>query len=197
VVTVSRDHGSGGGEIARRLATRLGVRLFDKDLFKAIVEDAQIETYLLQQLDEHVQKRTTEWVHTLLTGHGAFKEDYRRHLVNVVLGIAEIGGVIVGRGANHILNQRNLFRLRVVGSPEVCARRVAERDGLEFEEALRVVEKVNAERETFVRLLFRRDVSDASCHDLVVNTDRLGLDDCVELAAATMERMELLKPAEA
>jgi cytidylate kinase len=103
-----------------------------------------------------------------------------------VLGISQTGGVILGRGANFILRDQQQFRLRVVGSLDVCAGRVAKRKGIDLVEARRRVAEVNSQRAAFVRDFLGADTTRPEAYDLVVNTDRLSVDAIVEMVMLAM-----------
>src|SRR5690606_33597280 len=111
-----------------------------------VASDARVPRYLMERLDEQAASAWDDWTHSLITGKAASKDDYRRHLVNVVLGIARAGGVIVGRGAHLILDEKHVFRVRITGSPEKCAQEIARRKHLTMEEARKDVLRVNRER---------------------------------------------------
>ncbi len=187
VVTVARDFGSGGKLIAEQLAQRLGVRCFDREVIDAIARDAKVDKYLMERLDEHVRSTFNDWAHTVISGKNAFKEDYHRHLVNVIIGIAHLGGVIVGRGAHLILDPKNTFRVRIVGSCECCAERVAASKGLSNEAARTLVQHVNHERNEFIKRTFNCEWHELGHYDLVLNTDRFSQEQCVALIVAAME----------
>lgn len=72
-----------------------------------------------------------------------------------------------------VLSTSTALRVRITGSPEICARRVAAAEGLSYEVALEKVREVNHNRGKFVWDLFHVRTSEASNFDLVVNTDRL------------------------
>lgn len=173
VVTVSRDPGAGGCEIASRLGQALGVEVWDREILEAVAERANAEPELMAKLDDRVRTGMETWIYNLFSGQNAFMASYRHHLVNVVLAIAGHGGIIIGRGAHLILANRPVFRLRVVGSDDACARRLASRgQGMDYDAALAEVGKIKKEREDFMRDAFQRDVDESVRFDLVLNTDK-------------------------
>jgi hypothetical protein len=174
VVTLSRDLGAGGAEVARRLGERLKVEVWDRRLLDAVAESTQVSAELLGELDERVRNRKDSWIYNLLSNQSAFLTTYRHHLVNVSLALAQTGGVIVGRGVHLILANRRAFRVRLVGSEEVCADRVAARDGSTAEAALQRVRAVNRERDDFLQSTFGHHLDEAVRFDLVLNTDKFG-----------------------
>jgi len=144
VVTLSRDYGSGGREIAQQLAKHLAVPVYDKELLDAVVERSGADPRLLAQLDEKTRGFWDSWIVSMLSGENVLDDNYRRHLVKVVLGIFNTGkgGVIIGRGAHLVLAQQNVFRVRIIASPETCAERVARKRQISQEEARKEVARV-------------------------------------------------------
>jgi len=175
VVTLSRDYGSGGREIAQQLAKRLAVPVFDKELLDAVVERSGADPRLLAQLDEKTRGFWDSWIVSMLSGENVLDDNYRRHLVKVVLGIFNTGkgGVIIGRGAHLVLAQQNVFRVRVIASPETCAERVARKRQISQEEARKEVARVNEGRSKFVWDVFKKRLNDPTAFDLAINTDHL------------------------
>lgn len=173
VVTLSRDAGSGGDEIAQRLAKALGVPVYDRQILDAVAEHAKVDAGLMQRLDEKGADLRDAWAYALLSGQSAHMTNYRHHLVNVVLLLATTGGIIMGRGGHVILHSRDVFRLRVVGGMQKCTERVALAEGLDHEAARRRVQQVNAERDSALYNLFKHHLGEAHLFDLVLNTDKL------------------------
>lgn len=188
VVALSRDYGAGGDEIAQQLSARLGVELFDRQILERVAEESHIDTQQMSQLDDKAGvDKVTSWIRGLFSNSTAYPESYRYHLVNVVLGICQSGGVILGRGAHIILATRPAFRIRIVGSQENCAERVAAHEGLSMDEARAKVSKVNAERDDYLYNMFKRHLHDAGLFDMVINTDKFpDLETVVELILVAM-----------
>ncbi|HUX63101.1 cytidylate kinase-like family protein [Sulfuricella sp.] len=175
VVTLSRDYGSGGREIAQQLAKHLAVPVYDKELLDAVVERSGADPHLLAQLDEKTRGFWDSWIVSMLSGENVLDDNYRRHLVKVVLGIFNTGkgGVIIGRGAHLILAQQNVFRVRIIASPETCAERVAHKRQISLEEARKEVARVNGDRAKFIWDVFKKRLNEPAAFDLTINTDHL------------------------
>jgi len=194
IVTLSRNHGSGGEEIALQLAQRLQVPCYDKELLNALIREAHMDRSLMERLDERISPVAEEWLFGLLSGRGVANEDYRRYLRRVVFKILKQGGVIVGRGA-HLLPAKNKpFRLRIVGSLQNCAQRLAQEKGLPLAEALKEVEAINSQRAEFIRRQFGGDINDPAAFDLILNTDNLAVPQAVEVALFAMKQAGLNLP---
>jgi hypothetical protein len=186
VVTVSRTYGSLGRVVAETLAARLGVRCCDREILEGVARRAQVDVELVERLDERVKAIKGDWWRAFVTGKSLSRDAYLGYLVKVVLAISQTGGVILGRGANFILRDQQQFRLRVVGSRDVCAARIAKRKGIALVEAGRRVTEVNSQRAAFVRDFLGGDTSRPEAYDLVVNTDRLSVDTIVEMVMLAM-----------
>jgi hypothetical protein len=171
VVALSRSYGSGGEEIGRALSKRLQVGYFDKEILNQIVSQSGGDKYLLEKLDETVKNRWDAWILSFLSGDNVLNENYERLLINVMLGMLDTGGVIMGRGAHLILAQHEIIRVRIIGSPEVCAKRVMENEGLTLAEARKKVDEMNHQRGKFVWDYWKHRLSDPTEFDLVINTD--------------------------
>lgn len=187
VVALSRGYGSGGEEIGRELAKRLQIGFFDKELLNEIVAQSGGDKYLMEQLDEKVKNRWDAWILSFLSGDNVLSENYHRVLVNVMLGILDTGGVIMGRGAHVILAKSETFRVRIIGSPEICVQRVAKRTNQTLEEARKEVDKKNHERGKFVWDYWKHRLSDPDEFDLVINTDRFN--DLSQVAGLIIDAM--------
>lgn len=177
VVTISRDHGTGGDEIGHKLAERLGVRYFSKEILDKIAERTHVDPTVVKAIDESVGKSRDLWLYSLFTGQDASADNYKKHMVNVLLALGRMGGVIVGRGAHVVLAKTKALRVRVTGSPEICARRVAEAEKVSLDQAKARIHEINHQRGKFVWEMFNARLNDPTTFDLTVNTDRLGNQD--------------------
>lgn len=182
VVTMARDHGAGGEEIATKVAERLGVRSYDKEILESVVRQAEGDPHLMRQLDEKLPERAGMFLYASLMGLNDPLSEYQRLLTRVVNGVAFQGGVILGRGAHLLLRGQLRFRVRIVGSEDVCALRLAGGDPSTVPARLEEVRKVNAARERFFKETFQLSNHNALQYDLVLNTDRFtDLDEVADL----------------
>lgn len=126
VVTVSREYGSGGGEIARHLAARLGWQLLDHQIVERVAQKLGISESEAEVYDEHTEgfaERLLESMDSLSPPMGvAFVPEsvreirYQEALRQLLLNAASLGRVvIVGRAAVGLLAVRlDALRVRLV-----------------------------------------------------------------------------------
>lgn len=197
VVTVSRDFGAMGKEVGQLLADVLEVRCCDRVILQEVARRADVDEELVKVLDEHVQNIGQQMWLKLMHKDALDLETYHELLVKTVLSISRSGGVIIGRGGNLILGADRSFRVRIAGSDNRCARRVAKRETLGQEQALKRVQDVNRERIEYIKKVYRTDICDHSSYDLVLNSDRYGLVQMVELILEAMQKAGYRIPEDA
>lgn len=186
VITVSRQHGAGGGLLARRLAEGLGLTLFDREIIERIASDARLSERVVSGLDERDRPLLTDWL-AALTAEGYLSPNaYREHLTRVIGAIALGGGaVILGRGAHLILGPARALRVQVIAPLAARVAEVARRDGVGEREARRRIAAVEAERQAFLERYFHA-VREPAPFDLVVNTGVLGIEGAVAAVRAAV-----------
>ena len=187
VVTISRNFGSLGKIVGKLLADTLEVRCCDRYILQEVARRADIDEDLVRVLDEHVSRIDKHWWEALIHKNTFSHEDYYKYLVKTVFSISLRGGVIIGRGANLILGPERAFRVRIVGTPQKCAERVAERENISMEEALQQVHDVDQERAEYIRKLYNTDIDDPLAYDLVLNSDRYDKVQMVVLILVAMQ----------
>ncbi len=186
VITLSRDYGSLGEEIARRLSQCLGIAIHDQEILNRIAKRAKTDQFHFKGHDEQTSAALTSFLYGLVSGTSGTLQDYRRHLGEVVAEIARTDAIIIGRGAHLILGATKALRIRVVGSRPICAQRIASEFHLPLAQAEQKVVEINNKRHESVIELYgssieRCSLEHAENFDLVINTDRISVDGAVGL----------------
>jgi cytidylate kinase len=190
VVTVSRHHGAGGGELARKLAGDLGLDLFDREILQRIAESAHLSERVVASLDERDRELLTDWLASISSRSYLSPVEYRYHLSRVVGAVAHHGGaVILGRGAHLILGPGEALRVLVTAPLETRVRTVAAREGLSEKEARQRIEDVEADRRAFLMKHFHTDLADPTAFDVVVNTAVIGIEGACDTVKTALARV--------
>ncbi len=189
VVTISRSFGSGGGEIARRLASNLGYQIFDREIVDVLTQEGRFRKAIIDSLDESDRSSFEDWVDTLLRGKLADKSDYLRTLVGVIGSIAIHGhAVIVGRGANFILDPDRGLNVRIVAPLAQRVETICRLRALPYDEAENLVHRTDRDRATFIRHQFDHHPDDPLTFDLLLNTDGIGVEAAVNLIEIALRK---------
>lgn len=199
VVTISRTYAANGTPIAELLADFLTVPCFGRALLDAAVAHLHIDEdkHVQDLLHERVPKSSLfDWVHSFSNAGVVARAKFDAQLVRTILAIAKSGGVIIGHAAHLILdNQPNVFRVRIEGSVDVCARRIVDvQKEMDLSAARAMVAQINEERERFVQEVFAKHPSKRVGYDLVLNSDQLESQAAVEVILYTMEKMGYYVP---
>ncbi len=177
VITVARQHGARGTDLARRLADELGFDLFDQEIIHRIAESTHLSERVVTALDERNRELLTDWLAAVASRSYISPIEYRYHLTRGIGAIAHQGGaVIVGRGAHLILGKGQALRVLAVAPLEARVASVMEKEGLSERLARRRIVEVEADRRAFLAKQFHSEFGDPTGFDLVVNTASLGIE---------------------
>lgn len=201
-ITISREYGSGGGEVAGRLAARLGWRLIDHEVVVRVARELGVTEAAVAEHDEQVEglaarllgaMQSIDW---LVPASGDLAPpsatidagSYQAALHRVVVAAATEGRVvIVGRGSQVLLADRpDVLHVRIVAP---LARRVTyvnRREGLDEVAARARIALKDQDRQRYLRAHYDRQPGDPHLYDLVINTGVLALDDAVDLIAQSL-----------
>lgn len=190
VITVSRQPGSEGNEIAAKLAGAFGYNLFDQEIIQAMARDAKISNRVLETLDEKGLNVLEDVVATVIEERHLWPDQYMKHLMRVIGAIGRHGkAVIVGRGANFILPPAQNLRLRIVAPFDKRVNKVAHLYDVDINEARRQIYREEAERRSFTRRYFYANIDDPIHYDMVVNTQLMSDQQVIAAARAVLENV--------
>jgi cytidylate kinase len=194
-VSISREAGAGGGEVARVVGERLGWEVLDKNLLDRVAERFHEPRKMLDLVDE----TPTNWVYdvlgTWMDRRIITHERYVAHLSRVVLAAARHGPVVlVGRGSQFLLPREHGLAVRLVAPEKYRIRQIMQGRGLNEAAARRFVRETDQGRREFVERFFHHDIGDPHLYDLVVNVEHLGPAAAAELVLLAVHQRDR-KPA--
>ncbi|MBS3756093.1 MAG: cytidylate kinase-like family protein [Desulfobacterales bacterium] len=188
VITVSRQPGSRGNEIAGKLAEAFGYELFDREIIKQMAEDANTSSRVLETLDERGLNVLEDVIATVVEQRHLWPDQYMKHLMKIVGTIGRHGkAVIVGRGATFIVPPAENIRLRLIASLENRIKKVAEDSNISADEARRQIYRVESQRRSFTRRFFYTNIDEPTHFDLIINTDDITDDQAVAMVKALVD----------
>jgi cytidylate kinase len=201
VVTISREYGSGGGEIAARLASFLGWHLIDHEVVVRVAEKLHVSEEEAEEHDECVEHLASRIFKSLRLVHPTMpmtveippsmdsRAFYEARCQIIEGAVASGHVVIVGRGAQaHLAKRRDVLHVRIVAPFELRLAYVMSREGLDWEAAQARIMKKDQERTRYLETFYHRHPSDAHLYDLVLSTGILDLESAAEVIAIVLER---------
>ncbi len=193
-VTISREYGSGGGEIASRLANKLGWRLVDHEVVTQLAQRLGVEITDAEAHDEHAEGWVVQFFTTMQTvgpmvalpSNLSFPPNdasYTRALRDIVQGATLAGhSVIVGRGSQIILrDRRDTLHVRIIAPLPLRIAYVAQRENLSAMAAQQRIQQKDLDRRRYLSTTYHHTPDEAHLYDLIINTCAMNLDSCVDL----------------
>jgi cytidylate kinase len=200
LITVSRQYGAGGSEVARRVAAELGWRVVDNELVEAVAARAGVPPAQVAEREERVPSFVERLARTLAASApelfpasvsgGTLPQLQEADLVRItesVVAEAAAKGrlVLVGRAAPAVLAQeRDSLHVKLVASRPYRIRAAAERLGVDPQKAAVVVDESDSTRDRYHRQYYHRDWNDPVLYHMVLNSEALGLDGAAGLIVA-------------
>ncbi len=182
IITIEREYGCGGGAIAKKVAERLGWKLWDQALTCEIARFANCERSEVEVREERVDPLYYRLLKSVL--RGSFEGSLNLHRLNcldaesvmrftkqITLQAAETGNcVIVGRGSQHHLRDRgDTLRIFLFAPREAKIDRLVN-EGITAQEAENSVDIVDKERADFIERYFNMEWPNRDLYHAMLNT---------------------------
>ena len=208
VITIEREYGCGAAHIAGTIADRLGWKLWDQEITAEIARRLKCKHEMVAEREERCDSMFYRLIKAFMRGSFEARIDTAElevldaeHLAvlfeKVVTEIADRGNcVIVGRGANWFLRNRNDAFHAFLYAPydEKMRRTIAQ--GETEREAANLLESVDRERAAFVRKYYGKEWPDRSLYNLMMNT-KIGDEAAVNALLNVVEILNERQPAKA
>ena len=199
IITISREFGSGGRELAKELAELLGYDYYDKEIITAIASKTGMdEDYVTRTL------RQDRWQNVPLTYHQSVSNipvdashthtELLLEQKRVIEEIAKVGKdcIIVGRNADVLLKAYQPFNIFVCADLETktqrCMARSSEDECLDEKELKRKIHKIDKSRAETRALITDIPWGDKSAYHITLNTTGWDLKDLAEAVAEFSKR---------
>ena len=154
IISIGRQYGSGGSEVGAKLAERLGIGFYDKNILRLNSDESGIKESYFHLADEKAGRKL------------AREESF----------------VIMGRCAGYVLaGTEGLIRIFLYGDEDARIARIVEKGLCTEEEAPRRVKRMDRERRDYHRYYTGQDWTDFRNYDLMLDVSKLGVDKTAEL----------------
>jgi len=217
VITISSEHGSGGGEIGLCVAKILGYDYVDKELITEVAKMANVPESEVEKYDEKGEDPIIYFLKELFgedepqtvfqypnnyrnnneskevqnkASNTLDRDEQLRLFQSVIESVWERGNaVIIGRKANVILADKpNTLRVRVIAPLEKRMERITEVEQIPEEEVLGLINEIDGHRERYAKQYYGVDWDDPGLYDIVINTVKLTSEDAALLITEMAKR---------
>ena len=197
IITVSRMFGSGGSDVAERIARSLGWELLDNAFVDAVAERLGVPSAEVEKREERVASLAQRLAESLTLGNPetfapastASLPPSEDRIVEVTTRIIEEAvargpAVLVGRGAQAVLASRDdVIHVFCYAPRPALIARVAQRMNISAQEAEKLTDDTNRQREQYVKRHWKRAWRDPSSYHLCLDTEFLGVDGAAEVVS--------------
>ena len=177
VITIGRQYGSNGHDIAMKLADKLGIHCYDKELLEIAAKEKNLSYEELTKVDE---KRANPWRYPV-ENEVQMAKQYRFEPLNDILFYTEVDVIkslvekedciIVGRCANEILAGVEGVRRVFIHAPlDYRIRKVMDRASIDEKEAALLIKKVDKQRKYYYNYFTDKRWEDMSQYDVTLNS---------------------------
>jgi cytidylate kinase len=202
VVAISREYGSGGREIANKLAEGLEIGCYDKSIIKLTAEKSGLSAGFIEESEEkagggllfNLQLSAFASAESLMYYETPTSDKMFIAQSEVINELASRGScVILGRCADYVLrDKRNLVRVFIRAEMEDRARRAVESYGLPEKNAEAAVRRADKARANYYKYYTNRVWGAKENFDLAINSTFSGTDGAVAVIRALLEAKGLV-----
>ena len=184
IITISREFGSGGHTVGKKVAERLGIPCYDNELIQKIAEQSGFVEEYIKEEGEHVPQ--SSWLASAFTGwnwNGPSNQDLLWTIQrNIILELAEKEScVIVGRCADFILRDKNCLRVFIHASMEKRAVRIVNEYGERRDAPEQRLKSKDKRRASYYRFYTDMKWGQSQNYHIALDSGELGLDKCADI----------------
>ena len=193
IYTIGREFGSGGREVGEKLAAKLGIKLYDKELLQQAAKDSG---FCEEIFENHDEKPTNSFLYSLVmdtysvSGYSAapFLDMPLNHKVflaqfETIKKIAEKEScVIVGRCADYALSDNpDCINIFIHADLDVRIKNVSRNLNITENKARDIINKTDKQRASYYNYYTSKKWGDSKSYNLSLDAGKLGTDNCVEM----------------
>ncbi|WP_418840599.1 AAA family ATPase [Roseburia inulinivorans] len=205
IYTIGREFGSGGREVGEKLAAKLGIKLYDKELLQQAAKDSG---FCEEIFENHDEKPTNSFLYSLVmdtysvSGYSAapFLDMPLNHKVflaqfETIKKIAEKEScVIVGRCADYALSDTpDCINIFIHADLDVRIKNVSRNLNITENKARDIINKTDKQRASYYNYYTSKKWGDSKSYNLSLDAGKLGTDNCVEMILKFRELMDAMK----
>lgn len=192
IITIGREFGCGAREIARELASHLGIMLYDRDLVDMAARKAGLPTEVIRNADENGMKKPNRLFAQF--GYGSSTAFYSEEAVQaqaqVIYDIAnkQEPAIIFGRCADYFLQEYpNIISFFLFAPLKFRISHVSENYGLGEQDAVKLIRRVDRQRHNYYKYVTGHNRGDREGKDLLIDVEKFGVEGSVKLMDCALE----------
>lgn len=199
VITIGREFGSGGREIGIKLAERLGIPFYDKEIITLASEAGGIDPKLIERNEEGAFRMSDKGKGRMQFFSFSYSPDFSDAIYlqqcKVIKDLAKKGPcVIVGRCSDHVLRNEGSINVFIAASmPYKIARKrkvAVEKSEFTDEQMARYINDMNTARANYYNHYTGGKWGNSGTYHLCVHSDLVGVDGAVETILTYLKHIQ-------
>lgn len=175
VIAMTREMGSSGREVTLGLAEELNLDIVQHELVEHVADKMDLQKSLVNRYLEGKANLFERW--------GIDESSLSLYTTEEILEVAARGNVLIrGWGASYVLrNVKHVVCVRICAPAEYRISVIMDRVGVEYDDAAQEIKSSDAEHAKIMQHLFRVDWTDPTLYDVVLNTERVSVNGCIDM----------------
>ncbi len=194
VVTIARQFGSLGRQVAQRMSEKLGIQFYDRDIVDSVAKKLNLPLSVVNENEESANKlmNTTfaYMAHPLGKGASDIQNKIFESQQSIIKYVVEREScIVVGRCADYILSEEpNAVHIYIYAPYEDRVRNSVEELGIEINEAKRLIHSVDEARDSYHMNYAGFLPDDKRFKDILINSSLLGIEGTADYLAAVIRQ---------
>lgn len=196
VITISREYGSGGKEVAKQLAKQLGIPYYDKEIISVICKESGIDKALYTQVRERIGSGnyyfgvgSAKFIGpSSVLGELTLHERIYHVQQRVIQNLSSQSCVLLGRCSGYILrDDPDVVRVFISANVEDKKQRAIYEYGEEETNIEKVLSDMDKQRANYYNYFSNQVWGKISNYDIMINTSKVSLEEAAKVIIAYIE----------
>lgn len=201
IITIARQYGSGGHDIGKAVAAKLGIAFYDKDLIALAAKESGYSEEVFKYVDE---KATNSLLYSLVMGNYPFggrgmgvnempiNDKLFVIQADIIKKAAQQGPcVIIGRCADYILRERSdLMRIFIHADKELRIKRIMQKEDIEEKRVSDHITKNDKQRANYYSFYTSGRWDELTNYDMILNSGKFSEDEAAELIISAARNLD-------
>ena len=198
IITISREFGCNAREVARQLAAKLNVKLYDQELVDMTARKAGLNIDFVKSADEKLQKNNNLFIQYF--GYGSSTEFYSEKAVTAQIEvIRELANknescIMFGRCGDYVLREfPNVLKIYLYAPESARIAHIAMDYELTMQNAIKLIQRVDKQKRNYYNYVTGHNREDLKEKDVMIDVNTYGIEGTVELIVQALDIFKTAK----
>lgn len=182
VITISRQYGSGGHEIGKKLSKKLGIPFYDQKLIEVAAKSSSLDKSLFENYEQNGVGTIRHDLSMEVTSNYSLDDKVFQYQSAIIRKVASEGPcIIIGRCADYILKEnKNVIKVFIYADEKNRKQRIEKK----YKKDKNLLEKIDKQRIAYYNFYTNQKYGDVCNYDICLDSGFLGIDNCVDIISS-------------